>query len=389
MTTLQATRVTQQPDANEQLLYYTAPGLMADESALVFISDRTGHPNLFARDLQSGEERQLSHNENGHLKAYQYFEGRPYEGFGRPSPTFHDRTGDVYYIEGRQIVATNVQGNERWRVEYPADQMTAYTHVSADGARLCVPTTDARALDGDKQLTGKPDYNIDQRVREENLNSYLRIYDTRDGALIHVEVVPRSWITHVYYSPHVDEPHLMHYAYEWPQDPGVRMLWLYDGKTHRPMRDDAEGRGREDWVCHPAWHRDGDAIVYHGRYAKDDVHFVGRIDRDGTITEAPIPEAPKRYGHFTCGPGDWLVTDGYYETPNDPPQPRHGQWICLVRVDWQARKTHWTPLLRHDTSWRNQDFHPHPIFNARGDRVYFNSDVDGSLAVYSVDVDPV
>ena len=43
--------------------------------------------------------------------------------------------------------------------------MTAFTHVSSDGKRLCVPTTDARALDGDQKLTEWFKYNIDERVR--------------------------------------------------------------------------------------------------------------------------------------------------------------------------------------------------------------------------------
>ena len=81
--------------------------------------------------------------------------------------------GVVYFIQGRKICAVDTNGIQRVLAEYPEGQMTAFTHVSADGTRLCVPTTDARALDGDKQLKGKPDYNIDQRVQEEDLSSYL------------------------------------------------------------------------------------------------------------------------------------------------------------------------------------------------------------------------
>ncbi len=57
-----------------------------------------------------------------------------------------------------------------------------------------------------------------------------------------------------------------------------------------------------------------------------------------------------------------------------------------MKIDWDAKQAQWTPLFRHGSSWRNQDCHPHPIFNAKGDRVYYTSDVSGKLAVYRVDV---
>lgn len=66
-------RVTQQREANEQLLYFTSTSLTTDDRRLVFISNRTGHPNLFDRDLVTGAERQLTHNAEGHLKSYVYF----------------------------------------------------------------------------------------------------------------------------------------------------------------------------------------------------------------------------------------------------------------------------------------------------------------------------
>ena len=67
-------RLTPESNGNDQLLYFTSPSLTADGRNLVFISDRTGHPNLFTRDLLTGEERQLTDNAEGFLKSYIYFE---------------------------------------------------------------------------------------------------------------------------------------------------------------------------------------------------------------------------------------------------------------------------------------------------------------------------
>ena len=147
-------RITQSPSSHEQLLYFTSSSILADDSRIVFISDRTGHPNLFLRDLRSGEERQLSHNTEGILKSYVYFLGTPYRGFGKASVSLHAESGTVYYIQGREIRKVTADGLERTLASYPEGQMTAFTHVSTDGKFLCVPTVDAQALDGDRQLSG-------------------------------------------------------------------------------------------------------------------------------------------------------------------------------------------------------------------------------------------
>ena len=180
------------------MLYFTSPSLLADDRRLVFMSDRGGHPNLFLRDLKSGEEHQLTSNSEGILKSYVYFDEQPYRGFGKASVSLHAATGTVYFIQGRSICKVNAAGKLRVLAEYPAGQMTAFTHVSADGTRLCVPTTDARALDGDNVLPGKPKYDIDARVQAEGLSSWLRIYDTASGKEIraiqgHPWVIPGSW----------------------------------------------------------------------------------------------------------------------------------------------------------------------------------------------------
>ena len=89
--------------ANDQLLYFTSPSLLADDRRLVFISDRTGQPNLFLRDLITSEQRQLSRNTDGLLKSYVYFDGTPYRGFGKASVSVHAASEKIYFIQGKQI----------------------------------------------------------------------------------------------------------------------------------------------------------------------------------------------------------------------------------------------------------------------------------------------
>src|SRR4051812_19969391 len=98
---------------NDQLLYFTSPSLTADGQHLVFISDRTGHPNLFVRGLLDGAEQQLTANAEGLLKSYIYFDGTPYRGLGKASVSLDVHRGIVYYLQGRQICAVTLDGKRR------------------------------------------------------------------------------------------------------------------------------------------------------------------------------------------------------------------------------------------------------------------------------------
>lgn len=380
----EAVPVTAGAPGNNQLLYFTSTSLTADDRQIVFISDRTGHPNLFVCDLHSGKERQLTSNEDGYLKSYVYFDGRPYRGFGKASVSFDPLHKVVYYIQGRQIYAVTLDGKQRKLAELPQNQVTAFTHVSSDGKRLCVPTTDALALDGGKIIGGRPDYDIDERVQKENLSSYLHVYDTATGKEILNERVSKAWITHVQFSP--KDHNLILYNHEWPADCGIRRMWLWDGKKHCRLRGEGEGRNRADWVSHEMWERDGNGIIYHGKKAKGPA-FVGHINTDGSgVVEIPLPDSWKRYGHFTAGNRGELVTDGYYEQPDDAEPTWSGAWISMLKVDWVSRRIEWFPLCRHRSNWDSQDSHPHPIFDFSAKSLYFTSNGTGKREIYKVNV---
>lgn len=373
------------PDSpgNNQLLYFTSPSLTADGQTLVLISDRSGDPNLVVRDLVGGRERVLTGNRHGWLQSYVYFDGRPGEGFGRASVSLDAGRGVVYHIQGRELLATALDGGSRVLATIPDGQVTAFTHVSGDGRFICVPTTAARAIAGPLR-EGRPAHDIDARVQAESLSSWLRIYDTANGAEVARAEVPCAWITHVQFAP--DDAGLVLYNHEWPGDCGIRRMWLWDGVAHRRLRDEAEGRSRRDWTCHEMWADDGGSVIYHGAYA-DGPAYLGRWSRaDGRLQEAALPTAWRRYGHFTAaGDGALLVSDGYFQTDADP-AGGCGAWLSLQRVDWSTGAVAWTPLCRHGSSWRSQDEHPHPVFSPDGRHVLFTSDAGGRRAAWRVAV---
>jgi len=398
-----AERVTES-SGNDQMLYFTSTSLLADDSGLFFISDRTGDPNLFFLDFASGEQRQLTENAEGTLKSYVYFGGTPGRGFGKASVCLDAVTGVAYYVQNNEIRGVDRRGEVRTLAEIPPDQMTAFAHVSADGELLCVPTTDARALEGagDHPPDGEPvpnyyemqdpPYDVDERVQIEGLSSYIRVYATRTGEEVQRVAVPRAWITHVQFSP-VDSS-LILYNHEYCADPGVRRLWMWNGGRHWMLRDEApvgsngRGRSRRDWITHETWQRDGEYVVYHGGLGHqyhEPPCFVGRVRLDGTArSEVLFDPEWSQYGHFSVGGTGQVVSDGYFRTPETG--EGWGQWISVAEVDWAGGTIEWRPLTRHGSSWSTQDEHPHPIFDHACGAVYFTSDHGGRRAVYRIPV---
>ena len=269
------TRVTENIQSNDQLLYFTSSSLTKNDHHIFFISDRTGHPNIFCKNLSSGEEKQLTYNTNGTLKSYVYFNGNEYRGLGKASISMDFKNNRAYYIQDMTICSVDSNGTVKVLSKLPENQVTAFTHVSADGKKICIPTTDARALEAEKfiddspgykleqegkneVIKDKPDYDIDERVRTEHLNSYLRVYDTETGDEILCEKVPYAWITHVQFSP-LNSNHIL-YNHEWPSDCGIRRLWLWDGEKHIRLRTEGESRSKEDWTCHENgyFHQEGE-----------------------------------------------------------------------------------------------------------------------------------
>lgn len=401
---------------NTQLLYFTCSSLSRDDRYLYLLTDQNGSPNAAVKDLLTGEERILTRNQEGVLKSYVYFDGTPGRGFGKASVCLDCDANVIYYIQDDAICRADLQGNICILNRIPDGRMTAFTHVSADGKRLCVPMTDGRCLDFDPETEGsgldrRPVYDIDGRIQKENLNSYLCVYDTETGSLLFEKTVPRCWITHVQFHP--QNPEQIMFNHEWPSfSCGIRRIWLYDHQadTLTPIRTEGSdtlgnprgyARKADDWVCHEMWSEDGTSIIYHGGYA-DGPAMVGRYALStGIYQEIALPDDYNAYGHFTMDHAGNLVCDGYFKYPweikkvrenstdNGPdPHKKDAEYICKVIPDWEKGTLTWLPLCRHESDWLGQDAHPHPIYSHAGDRIFFNSRTDKTVNVYCVSAQP-
>ena len=398
---------------NTQLLYFTGSSLSRDDKSLFLISDRDGSPNVIVRDLATGTERTLTHNRNGVMKSYVYFDCNPGRGLSKASVCLDADRSVVYFIQDNTICKVGMDGVVKELAPVPSDRVTAFTHVSADGKLLCVPMTDARALDYDPETEGsgldrRPIYNIDGRVQAEGLSSYLCVYDTASGALAYEKRIPLCWITHVQFYP-VD-PEIIMYNHEWPSsDCGIRRIWIYDHRRVVVRHVRTEGndtfgnprgyaRKRGDWVCHEMWSDDGKIVIYHGGYENGPA-MVGRYELEsGRYWEIALPDDYNAYGHFTMDHGMNLVCDGYFKFPEDvkvvrenstdngpDPHKKDGEYISKVIPDWDRGTLNWIPLCKHSSDWLGQDAHPHPIYSHDGRRIFFNSRSERYVKVYCVE----
>lgn len=364
-------------NSNNQLLYFTSTSLLKDNMGLVFISDRNGFPNLFYKNLQSGEERQLTHQTEGYLRSYVYFDGLSYRGFGKASVSLHAESGTAYYLQGQAIMCVQTNGESRQIATLPDGQLTGFTHISADNRYLCVPTVDEDAF----HVTGPLKPGIDDRIHEKNLSSYLRVYDVQNGEQVLCEQVPRCWITHVQFCP-TDSSKIL-YNHEWCNNSGVRRMWLFDGTKHIQLRTLDSKRLPGDWACHEMWEKDGKHVIYHGGHLNGPC-FIGRLNiEDLSYHEIDIPTEYKPYGHFTVMDSGTLVSDGYYgEKPSD--FLKNGQFISMQTIDWEKESIVWKPLCRHESNWDCQCSHPHPIFDHGDAYIYFTSNPNGKRQIYRV-----
>ncbi len=378
--------VTGDQSSNEQLVYFTSSSLDAKDRTLFYISDRGGSPNLYSMDLESGRAERLSDNGEGPLKSYVYFRGNPYHGFGKASVAVDSPRGIVYWIEGQTVFCSDRSRGKRSVAKLPEGRMTGFTHVSVDGRLICIPTVDERALEDDPKLPltrdgcGKPSFDVDRRIQDGRLSSYLHIYNTETGREEERIPVPSAWVTHVQFSP-LDNGTIL-YNHEWPCfGRGSRRLWLYRNGAHLRLRPDDGIHNPLDWTYHEMWEPSGRRIVYHGSYFPTGRGYIGLVRDDLSLTELPLPLEFTHYGHFTMGNlhPELLVTDGYYRD-----EEGHDDWISLLKVDWEAGSLSYVPLCRHGSPWTTQDTHPHPIFDHRDRYVYFTGMVGNVLKVCRV-----
>ena len=93
-----------------QLLYFTCSSLSRDDKRIFLLSDRNGSPNVWVRELCTGEERMLTGNKKGILKSYVYFDGTFNEGLGKASVSLDCVNNVIFYIQDDKICKVDLEG---------------------------------------------------------------------------------------------------------------------------------------------------------------------------------------------------------------------------------------------------------------------------------------
>ncbi|MDF2962268.1 MAG: hypothetical protein K0S39_4003 [Paenibacillus sp.] len=370
---------------NHHHLYFTSSSFTLDNKQVLYISaDLQGNPNIFKLSLESGEAVQLTDNREGILKSYVYYEGKPYRGLGKASPSYNPHTEQLLYLQGNEVRLLHITTlEERVIFELPSGSMTGFTHLSADGKYACVPYISSDAFDVGE---GNPFSLIREKVKAEQIESRMLVIDTETGKgeILFSQV---GWITHVQFHP-TDYRKIL---YNHEGGMVEQRIWLYDhGQIHK-VRDQS-GASTDLWICHEMWLRDGDGILYHGSKGVPNdpsmgigrqghsVSFIGYQPGSDERVELEFPQHMVDYGHFTSSNDHHvLVTDGIIDSRS----------IHLCHAGWTDRKLTWERLCLHNSSFSVQDVHPHPIFSHDDRFVLFTSDQHNSPAqghLYLVEV---
>ena len=357
--------------SNNHHLYFTSLSVTADDRWLTFISDRTGHPNLFAIDRTSGEIRRLSDNQRGLLRSYVYPQGG-LTGLSKASPCLDPRANRLLYVRDDKVFAVSLGSAnpaENFIAELPPQWFGGYSHISPDGKTYCIPCTDPRAF-ADEKTQWEQLKTVPVRMKALNLLTRLYFIDIATGRTRVAAEVP-FWVTHVQFDP-AGTGRLI-FNLEGQQANGVPMpdrIWCLESSGHfRPLATHLPA----EWRSHENWAPDGQSILYHGGHA--DRAYVAARTWDGKL----LHETSIHGVEFWHATG---VLDGrrFFVDRRDG---------VISILDPAAAPAHRViDLCRHDTAMHSQDAHAHPITTPSGKSLVFTSSRSGTCQVYEVTLPP-
>jgi Tol biopolymer transport system component len=358
--------------AKDQHLYFTSPSVTADDRYLVFISERSGDPNLFVIDRaeyfatpknDGAVPRQLSANTAGLLHSYVYPQGGA-RGLSKASPCLDAARRQIYYVRDDtvfRVALDDAAPREEKIFALPAGWFGGFSHISPDGKTLAICCADPRAFVDPAANQWEQMRLAAPRFGAENLTSKIYQIDTASGDLKNLTAAP-FWVSHVQYDPRGSGRLIFNregFFDDRPDAPPHNRIWCLETTGEfRPLNPEPTG----EWRSHENWASDGSAIVYHG--GRDKQTFVAARRWDGELLyETSI--AGVNFWHATAAPdGKRLVAD----CPDG--------FIALIDPATQQSEK----LCRHDTTTDDQDAHAHPLATPRG--VVFTSLRSGVCNVY-------
>lgn len=317
-------------------LYFSNPSWTPDGRTILFTSYRSGRPNLFKMDEDSGEMVQLTDA----------------EGFGGFSACPARDGRRVFYHLGGQVRAVDAETfGETVLADFPGGQVGGCS-LSADGGRLVTA------------------------LRRNGRSAVVAV--NTDGSGHRIVTEPPRVVGHVQVCP--ADPDLILYSSDINQ-----RMWLVrtDGTDLGPLHR----HDKTEWITHETFLGPSDEVIF--------VHwpFALKAIRAGE-TQAPRVVAGFNVWHPSPSPdGSRIVCD---TTCPDIGlrliDPRTGAHRPLCAPRSSNGGTQWTHRIPADDDRARADTygpqwsHPHPSFSPDGKRVIYTSDRTGTSQVYIVDV---
>lgn len=340
--------------AMQHHFYFTNPTVSADGRQGFFISYRTGYPNIFSIDLETGELTQVTDR----------VDVNPF------SPTRSTASPLIYFSARSSVWAVSSATGEATELcRFPPCRL-GNCSLDAEGNWLAVGL---RRAD----------------------HCQLALVETRTGR--HEIVAQQAEIGHIQFCPR--DANLL--LFSGPPD---CRLWVHDrttGQTRPVYR-----QGADEWIVHESWLGVGEEILFtHWPHALGAIHPDGGGRRTVAAINAWHACSNRRGTQIVCDTNHpdrgLLLID-----------PATGAFATLCCPDATSRGTQWrhslpatgagidTSIIRSDTpetdpppkpddpasTYGPQWTHPHPSFSPDGGWVIYTSDRDGWSHVYSVEV---
>lgn len=356
---------TRSPGKNQHL-YFTSPSVTADDRWLVILSDRDGHPNVYAIDRRDGRIHRVSRNESGLRRSYVYPRGGAV-GLSKASPCLDARLNRVFYVRGDQVFRVDLndrEAGEKRLADLPPGWVGGFTHVSPDGKIFAIPCVHPLAF-GDEATQWEQLARVPRRMQDGGWETRIYFVDTTTGESRIAASVP-FWVTHLQFDPAGSGRLIFNREGQEKGVPLPDRIWCRETNgTIRPLAEEEPG----EWRSHENWSPDGRSIVYHG--SREGRAFVAARTWAGDLLHETAIEGVE-FWHATAHPdGRRLAVD------------RRDGWISLLdpAADSSERLV---DLCRHDTSYEDQDAHAHPMVNPNGIGLIFTTNRTGDCQVHEI-----
>jgi len=346
--------------------YFTQFLVSNDSKVLLTSSNRTGSWQLYSLEIDTGKIVQLTDdNDVSHHGA-----------------VLDPQKMIAYYFSARLLKSIDLSNLKTSDLFYfvPEGFRPSILSLSGDGRYLVFSYSQKLSL---STTSGKIYSNFAERFYRRPRSVVMRIDLKGESA----EAIwgESEWFSHTNISP-VDS-NIIVFCHEGPWHLLQRM-WVVNALSHEirpllPQRRYLESSGHEFFT------KSGKVVTQYGirgnPLSSDWTYYDVILNPDGSgLRRFRYLYTGKRPAHIQINNKENLGV-GDHAFPDDDPSFKEGNdYIGLIEYKDNQAKT--SLLCRHNTSWRTQHSHPHPIFTPDDRYVIFSSDRGGRCNVYMAPV---